>query len=419
MPEQIRKHRVEGTLARTVLLACALRNAREDHGWALRELSRRAFLSPGLLSNWELGRRSPHSNDVSAVLAAIGVNKRHRDRVIDLARVPEEFVLVLGTPGRPDHVAAAEDCARRSSRIDIWNPLTVPAPLRTPDYTAAMTGPRLRHAQPAQAIEEARIPNNSKSDVRKDAITVFIGEQVLTGLAREPRTGPQQIDHLAGHVDGSRPSAALLIRVVPDRAGYHRGLEGAVTRYHTEAGPVDYRPGGFTGSFALPGRKIGIIPADGSDVFAQLDAVALDTAESADIITAHLSPSGANRPHTRPVRRTPRHLHPSPSREEPDSSPDHTHAAETDQAKTRWAELYQDGQTINEIADAENTTPYKVYYWLRKLGVELRPPGVLATAGVNGCLATCGCTPLPSENCEANNGLRLPRTAEVDSAKPW
>ncbi|SFO06022.1 Scr1 family TA system antitoxin-like transcriptional regulator [Amycolatopsis rubida] len=410
MPEHPRKHRPEGRLARTVLLACALRNAREDHDWGLRELSRRTFLSPGLLSNWELGQRSPRPDDVTAILSVIGVNKYHRDRLIDLARIPEELVLALGTPGKPDHVAAAEDCARRSGRIDIWNPLTVPVALRTPDYAEAMTGPRLRNARPARAIPEAAIPAHARGDVRKDAVTVFIGEQVLAGLAREPRRGPRQIEHLAGHVDGSAPSAALLIRVVPDRAGYHRGLEGAVTRYHTEAGPVDYRPGGFSGSFALPGRKIGAVPADGSDVFAQLEAVALDAAESADLITDHASLSGADRPHPRPARPAPGHPHPSPSRKAPAGSPDRPPASEPGHAKARWVELYRAGKTTDEIADAENETPDRIKYWVRKLGMELRPPGVLDSDGVSGRLAACGCTPLPPE--EPRHRRRLLRTPD-------
>ncbi|SFO06042.1 hypothetical protein SAMN05421854_101476 [Amycolatopsis rubida] len=274
-----------------MLLGCGLRTARKAKGWKMRELARETPVNAALFNCWELGRRSPHLEDVIALSTKIGITTAHRDRLIRLARHPEEdSVLALGAPDRPDHLAVAEDCARRSSRIDTWNPLLVPPMFQIPDYTAALTGPRRDHRTGTHACTESWAPDRPESDALVEAVTVYIGEHAIAHPIGARHTAFRQLHYLleAEPHPLTRPRrlrfAAPRIRVVPIRAGYHQGLDGAVTRYHTEAGLIDYRPGGFAGTFTAPDRNEYELPIDAFDVFNQLDTVALSTSESAELI---------------------------------------------------------------------------------------------------------------------------------------
>ncbi|MGH3859700.1 helix-turn-helix domain-containing protein, partial [Actinokineospora sp.] len=58
---------------RTRALASALRRARTETSFGVREVSRRLGMSHTTISQWETGKRVPHPEDVAAMLAAIGL----------------------------------------------------------------------------------------------------------------------------------------------------------------------------------------------------------------------------------------------------------------------------------------------------------------------------------------------------------
>ncbi|WP_344854092.1 helix-turn-helix transcriptional regulator, partial [Amycolatopsis ultiminotia] len=72
--------------SRNVLLGVALRAARGRAHFGLRELARRVGTNPALISNWELGQRTPYVVDVAGILGALGVTGDDKRRILQLAR---------------------------------------------------------------------------------------------------------------------------------------------------------------------------------------------------------------------------------------------------------------------------------------------------------------------------------------------
>ncbi|MBB4689841.1 helix-turn-helix domain-containing protein [Amycolatopsis jiangsuensis] len=66
-------------------LGAALRAARKNAHWGVRELARRVGVHPAVISSWELGHRTPKPLDVAGILGALGVVGEQRQWILRMA----------------------------------------------------------------------------------------------------------------------------------------------------------------------------------------------------------------------------------------------------------------------------------------------------------------------------------------------
>lgn len=66
-------------------LGDALREAREQRRFGVRELARRIGVSPGRIALWEQGKRVPSPIQVALILGALGIVGTEQKRILELA----------------------------------------------------------------------------------------------------------------------------------------------------------------------------------------------------------------------------------------------------------------------------------------------------------------------------------------------
>lgn len=224
---------------RARVLAAALRQARCESGWGVREVARRLGLSHTTISQWENARRVPHPEDVSAMLAAIGLTGERRHTLLDLARgAADRNWLNAGMPGARMGLAGIVECERTATRITEWCPLTIPGLLQTPDYARAImsagrmldrveieTRLRIRFERRA-VLDPDRYPRSPAHFV------AMIGEWAL----RLPIGGTtvliEQLRELLVLADHRN----ITLHVIPERTDWHPGLAGPFLVYDFAAG---------------------------------------------------------------------------------------------------------------------------------------------------------------------------------------
>ncbi|HWD03113.1 MAG TPA: Scr1 family TA system antitoxin-like transcriptional regulator [Amycolatopsis sp.] len=189
-------------------LGAALRRARGEARFGVRELARRVGVSAALLSNWELALRMPSAEDVAGILGALGVTGQRKDELLGLARG------VLG----PDWVAKNGQTAadiissleRTATTVIAWHPLLVPRILQTAEYgSIALSAAPFGCSVPAEA---------------------YVGENALSTVVGNADTMGRQLCFLA---NVAASAEGPMVRVVPTRVGWHPGLSGSFTLYRT------------------------------------------------------------------------------------------------------------------------------------------------------------------------------------------
>ncbi|GAA1025293.1 hypothetical protein GCM10009565_36820 [Amycolatopsis albidoflavus] len=120
---------------RVMLLGAALRRLRIENRWGLRELARRLGTNPALVSNWELGQRTPAVEDVACYLGALGIVGQDKKRILHLAHTLTPGIVISGDQTVPHHLATLLDVEAAAKTATIWEPVLVPDLLQLPDYT--------------------------------------------------------------------------------------------------------------------------------------------------------------------------------------------------------------------------------------------------------------------------------------------
>ena len=212
--------------------ALALRRARTDAGFGVREVARTLHMSHTTISQWETGKRVPSPADLTAMLIAIGLPEQRQQHLLDLARD-------LPPAGRRTPSAYLDgvlECERNAVEIVEWSPLTIPDLLQTAAYATEVIGDddALTRTE-VQARVERRL---SRRAALGADYTALIGEWAL----RQQVGGVAvQVEQLKRIVKGSVP-----VRVVPIGTGWHPGLTGPFTLYHfADAASVAYLPHRF------------------------------------------------------------------------------------------------------------------------------------------------------------------------------
>jgi transcriptional regulator with XRE-family HTH domain len=245
-------------------LAAALRRARTEAGFGVREVARTLNMSHTTISQWETGKRVPALADLTAMLIAIGLPEQRQQHLIDLAR----DLLPARRQNPATYLDGVLECERSAAEIVEWSPLAIPDLLQTAAYATEVIGDddALTRAE-VQARVERRL---SRRAALGADYTALIGEWAL-----RQRVGgvAVQVEQLKRIVKGSLP-----VRVVPIGAGWHPGLAGPFTLYHfADASSVAYLPHRFLYDDAeVTPYKI---------ASARLRRLALDEADSATFVT--------------------------------------------------------------------------------------------------------------------------------------
>lgn len=222
---------------RVILLGAALRRLRVDNQWGLRELARKLGTNPALLSNWELGQRTPAVEDVACYLGALGIVGQDKERILRLARTLAPGVVISGDQTVPHHLATLLDVEATAKKATIWEPVLVPDLLQLPDYAREVLRALGRSpGKAAELVELRKFRDGILHGPKAKPITAYIGDTVLTKPAVSAMTTAAQLWHLATL---NRKPNQITVRVVPFGISNHPALASAWSLYKMSR-PVVY-----------------------------------------------------------------------------------------------------------------------------------------------------------------------------------
>ncbi|HEX3785339.1 MAG TPA: helix-turn-helix transcriptional regulator [Pseudonocardiaceae bacterium] len=206
-------------------LGAVLRRIREEKGLTLRDVTQGIHLDAGSMSRWENGERVPKPETVSQILTWYGVAGARFHEIMTLAhRTGEPQWIATSEPEQRQQLMAYVSWEQSATKIFAVSPLLVPGLLQTEEYIEAM--------MVTDDIPAAEIKSNVAERVdRRQAIhgqkpahfLVLLGQSALNQHIGGRRVTIDQIRYLVKQA--ALPNIEL--RVVPDRRGWHPGLEGS------------------------------------------------------------------------------------------------------------------------------------------------------------------------------------------------
>lgn len=215
-------------------LGAQLRAIRQDRTELLaQDVARQLDWSPAKMSRLETGKQPISSDEVAAVLAILGVVGAERDRLMAMARTPDEPawldpVLRHALPGTSITLSAYED---EATAITDWSPLLIPGFLQTMDYGRAFM---LADGIPETAIGARLMARQHRQQLLNQVpYTAFIDEAVLHRRVGDERVRRNQLRHLLdmGEQDN------ITIRLVAINSEIHSGLVSPFLLLEFEAKP--------------------------------------------------------------------------------------------------------------------------------------------------------------------------------------
>jgi transcriptional regulator with XRE-family HTH domain len=210
-------------------LAASLREEREARKVGLRRLAEKLGVLPQVLSLWEKGQRLPSVEDVSAILALLGVTGEKRDRIRTLARHAREPNWLASSNADISHaLTALLTFEGTATTITTWSPLLIPGLLQTPGYIRAIME---ASAVPVEEADKRLRIRLKRQEVLARAepvrLSALVGERALQETIGGPDIMSDQVDHLLAMAQRKNIS----VRIVPAGNGYHAGLLGPFEIY--------------------------------------------------------------------------------------------------------------------------------------------------------------------------------------------
>ncbi|SNR50138.1 Helix-turn-helix domain-containing protein [Haloechinothrix alba] len=201
---------------RAFALGAELRDAREKAGLKVRQVAEKLDVSHSVIVRWEKGQRLPGTENVSALLAVLGVSSRERERIIALAREADDEPVnsvSVGVAGMADQLAVLMQLERNATSITDVSPLLVPGLLQTSAYARAILG------DDAEAAARVAVRLGRRDVIERDRdpaqYLAFIGERALAG----PVGDDALADQLRFLVRMSERDN-VCIRIIPESAGF-------------------------------------------------------------------------------------------------------------------------------------------------------------------------------------------------------
>ncbi|WP_093357185.1 MULTISPECIES: helix-turn-helix domain-containing protein [Bacteria] len=215
-----------GTTPKAVAIGSELRRAREDAGLSARQLADQLGLSHTTIGRWEKGERSPRPVDVATVLSALGADNKLREELVDLARDTDgSHWVATSLPEQQRQITALLEIERDATAVTDVSGMLIPGLLQTGDYARAiMTAGGI----PDTDVETRVAVRLGRRDVitrttRPACLSAFVDESALYRMIGGHDVMREQLRWLLHVADW--PTVDL--RVVPMRASWHPGLEGA------------------------------------------------------------------------------------------------------------------------------------------------------------------------------------------------
>jgi transcriptional regulator with XRE-family HTH domain len=215
-------------------LGAAIRQARVAKGLLLRELAAAISRDIGVLSRWETGERTPKPEQVAQILTKLDVEGSEYEDIMTLAYgTAESQWVAISLPEQRRQMTAYVHWEQNATRIVEVAPLLVPGILQTGDYIKAiMSAPGVPVGEIASRMT-ARIGRRDVIDRENQpaSLLVLLGQGALNQNIGGRQTMLGQLRHLLEMA--ARPN--IEVRFVPDRAGWHPGLEGAFALIYSAA----------------------------------------------------------------------------------------------------------------------------------------------------------------------------------------
>lgn len=220
---------------KAVALGSALRQARADKGYKLREFAAKINRDPAMLSRWETGDRIPKPEQVAQILTVLDVNGDQYDDIMTLVYGTGEPQWVATTlPEQRQQLAAYLEYEQQAATIIEVSPLMIPGLLQTADHIRAiMTGGGV----PAGDIPTRIAVRLGRKEIITKAnparLVALVGQAALYQGIGGRDAAIAQLRYLLEMMQ--RPNVEL--RVIPFGTDWHPGLEGAFTLIDSE-GPA-------------------------------------------------------------------------------------------------------------------------------------------------------------------------------------
>ncbi|GAB3369700.1 Scr1 family TA system antitoxin-like transcriptional regulator [Amycolatopsis echigonensis] len=236
-------------------LGAALRRARVDARFGLRELARRAGVGAALLSNWELALRVPSVEDVAGLLGALGITGQRKEELLGLARggLGPNWVAESGQTVA-DIISSLE---RTATGVIAWHPFLIPGVLQTAEY--------------------GRVASAAVSSGCSVPTEAYVGENALSTVVGDADTMGRQLCFLA---DTAAAAKGPVVRVVPACVGWHPALLGPFTLYRTANAAVVHCQHHGAATFLFENKANG----KHQPVVASLRRLALSEQETAELL---------------------------------------------------------------------------------------------------------------------------------------
>lgn len=177
--------------------------------------------SESVVSRLETGNRNIDAEEVSALLAIYGVTGPERDKLMTMARTPDESSwLDRGLPGLPAESVKLATYEADAVAITDWSPLLVPGLLQTMEYTRAFM---LSDGIPESAVGSRLMARQRRQEIlRRIRYTAYLDESVLKREIGGPKILRGQLQRLIEMTQDE----SVTIRITPGKTDGHAGLVG-------------------------------------------------------------------------------------------------------------------------------------------------------------------------------------------------
>jgi transcriptional regulator with XRE-family HTH domain len=222
----------QGPVVQSALLRGELIRLRKDKGLTQEQVAAQLDWSPSKLIRVEGGRSSITKVDLDALLTAYGVSSEsHRERLQALNRGARERAWWAPyreelNPTYVDYVGYETG----ASFIRQFQAGFIPGLLQTPEYAEVLTSNSVDAIRVAPVVK-FRLQRQAELARRTAPPRQYyvLDESVIhrhVGVKSDPFIMPNQLTHLA---DRAQRDELLTVRIIPFKAGAHRGLTGTFT----------------------------------------------------------------------------------------------------------------------------------------------------------------------------------------------
>jgi transcriptional regulator with XRE-family HTH domain len=268
-------------------LGAQLRAIRKLRRMSMQDVADRLGWSESKVSRLETGQRPLSSEEVSSLLAILDVTGETRDRLMAMARTPEEpGWLETVRSALPDESVTLSTYEAEATKLTDWSPLLIPGLLQTMEYGRAfMLADRI-----AETDIGTRLMARQHRQQLLDRVeyTAFIDETVLHRRIGDERVRRGQLRHLLDMAERDN----VTVRLVSVNSDAHSGLISPFLMIEFELTPPIVH---------IELARSGVFLSDESETrpytetIARLSSMSMEEADSVRAIEAILGEKGTSR----------------------------------------------------------------------------------------------------------------------------